>query len=317
MNNLIPIADVEKMALAMAKSGLFGAKTQEQAFALMMIAQSEGIHPAQACMEFDIIQGKPVRKSTALLGRFQQAGGKVSWIDHTDTKVTARFWHDCCPDPIEITWDIDRAKKAGLVGKDNWIKYPRAMLRARVIAEGVRACYPSVCSGMMVAEEAQDEDVPVKPLKPANTVEGLKEAIKAQDAEIVQPTAPQMPVKPSELPLEGPEPVLPTIDEAIADFNGETVKTPSLANLEVNGEIAEVQGLIKGINVRDGVGKNKDKTITEYRMEDAGGNQFIVAKWGSPKDGIEQDVLATFLSVKRQVDFKDQKKFMCQDIIVN
>ena len=42
------IPDVERMAIAIAKSGLFGAKSPEQAFALMLIAQAEGRHPAEA-----------------------------------------------------------------------------------------------------------------------------------------------------------------------------------------------------------------------------------------------------------------------------
>jgi hypothetical protein len=57
---------------------------------------------------------------------------------------------------------IEQAKKAGLTGKDNWKNYPRAMLRARCIAEGVRAVYPAAIGGMLVAEEAQDMPAPAK-----------------------------------------------------------------------------------------------------------------------------------------------------------
>ena len=35
-NALVPVADIEKMATAVAKSGLFGVKTPEQAMALML-----------------------------------------------------------------------------------------------------------------------------------------------------------------------------------------------------------------------------------------------------------------------------------------
>ena len=43
-NALIPYNDVEKMGSAIAKSNLFGVKTPEQAVALMLIAQAEGLH---------------------------------------------------------------------------------------------------------------------------------------------------------------------------------------------------------------------------------------------------------------------------------
>ena len=41
---LVPVADIEKMAGAIAKSKMFGMKTTEEAFALMLIAQAEGMH---------------------------------------------------------------------------------------------------------------------------------------------------------------------------------------------------------------------------------------------------------------------------------
>ena len=43
---LVTIGDIERMAAAVAKSGLFGVKQPEQAMALMLVAQAEGLHPA-------------------------------------------------------------------------------------------------------------------------------------------------------------------------------------------------------------------------------------------------------------------------------
>jgi hypothetical protein len=44
------------MASAIAKSGLFGMKTPDQALALMLIAQAEGMHPAIAARDYHVIQ---------------------------------------------------------------------------------------------------------------------------------------------------------------------------------------------------------------------------------------------------------------------
>ena len=82
-NALIPYNDVEKMGSAIAKSNLFGVKTPEQAVALMLIAQAEGLHPAIAARDYNIIQGRPALKTDAMLARFQQAGGKVQWEVYT------------------------------------------------------------------------------------------------------------------------------------------------------------------------------------------------------------------------------------------
>lgn len=154
-NELIPISDIERMAAVVAKSGLFGVKSVEQAAALMMIAHAEGLHPATAAMDYDIIQGRPAKKPQAMLRDYLRAGGKVEWHEHTDERVAATFSHPA-GGSVRIEWDMKRAMQAGLGGKDNWKKFPRQMLRARVISEGIRATYPGATGGMYVPEEVAD-----------------------------------------------------------------------------------------------------------------------------------------------------------------
>ena len=155
MSNIIPFSDIERMGMALAKSQLFGVKTPEQAIALMLVAQAEGLHPATAALEYDIIEGRPALKSQAMLSRFLKAGGKVQWHEHSDTRVAATFSH-AAGGSIDVDWDLERANMAGLAGRNNWRKFPRQMLRARVISEGVRAVYPVATGGMYVPEEVQD-----------------------------------------------------------------------------------------------------------------------------------------------------------------
>lgn len=148
-------SDMQSMAEAVARSGLFGMKNADQALALMLVAQSENQHPATITQDYDIIQGKACRKTHSVMARFQQMGGKVEWHQLTDAVADATFSHPSGGD-LRIAWTFEQAKKAGLTGKDNWKNYPRAMLRARCIAEGIRAVYPSAIGGMMVSEEATD-----------------------------------------------------------------------------------------------------------------------------------------------------------------
>ncbi len=149
------LSDMQTMAVAVAKSGLFGMKTPEQALALMLVAQSENMHPATITQDYDIIQGKACRKTHSVMSRFQQMGGSVQWHELTDQIADATFSHPK-GGSLRITWTFEQAQRAHLTGKDNWKNYPRAMLRARCIAEGVRAVYPAAIGGMMVVEEAQD-----------------------------------------------------------------------------------------------------------------------------------------------------------------
>ena len=150
------IDSLEKMGHYIATSGLFGVKSPVQAVALMLIAQAEGRHPASAAQDYNIIQNRPALKADSMLARFQQAGGKVEWEEYTDQRVAGLFSHPQSPKPVLVDWDMTRAKTAGLGAKDNWKHYPRAMLRARVISEGVRTVYPAVLGGMYTPEEVMD-----------------------------------------------------------------------------------------------------------------------------------------------------------------
>lgn len=156
-NALVPFDQLQGMAKAVAASGLFGMKTPEQALALMLTAQAEGQHPATITQDYDIIQGRAARKTHSVLARFQSAGGKVEWHELTATTACATFSHPA-GGSLRMEWTLAMAQKIGLTNKDNWKNYPRAMLRARCIAEGVRAVFPAAIGGMLVAEEAQDAE---------------------------------------------------------------------------------------------------------------------------------------------------------------
>lgn len=149
------VNDLQVMAKAMADTKMFGFKTPQEAFALMLIAQAEGRHPATIAQDYDVIQGRPALKSLAALARFQLAGGCVRWIESTSTAAEAEFSHPK-GGQLVIRWDMARATAAGLTGKDNWKKFPDQMLRARCAAEGVRAVFPACLNGMYVSEEVQD-----------------------------------------------------------------------------------------------------------------------------------------------------------------
>lgn len=151
----VTVSDIEKMATAVAKSGLFGVRTPDQAMSLMLIAQAEGLHPAIAARDYHIIQGRPSLKSDALLARFQANGGKIEWTEYTDQAVAAKVSHPQ-GGTVEIRWTYQMAERAGLTKNATWRQYPRQMLRARVISEGVRAVFPGVAVGVYTSEEVQD-----------------------------------------------------------------------------------------------------------------------------------------------------------------
>jgi hypothetical protein len=174
---LIPVSDMQIMADAVAKSGLFGIKTREQAFALMLIAHAENRHPATVARDYDIIQGRPAKKTEAMLRDFIEAGGKVEWHKLDDTVAEATFSHPQ-GGTVRLGWNMQRAVQAGLKDKDNWKKYPRQMLRNRTVSEGIRTVCPSATSGMYEPGEVRDMPAaePEKIINPVrNALEGSPE----------------------------------------------------------------------------------------------------------------------------------------------
>jgi hypothetical protein len=170
MSNIIPFQDMQSMASAIAKSGLFGMKNENEVLALMAVAQAEGLHPATAARDFHIIQGRPALKADAMLARFQNAGGKVEWTIYTDTIVVGVFSH---PNGgrVSIEWTIEQATRIGLVKPGSgWQKFPRAMLRSRCISEGIRTVFPGSVTGFYSPEEVQDFEPKTKDMGRAETV---------------------------------------------------------------------------------------------------------------------------------------------------
>jgi hypothetical protein len=147
--SLIPFGEVQAMATVLTKAGSFGFKSMEQAAALMLVAQADGLHPAKAATHYHIINGKPSLTADAMLARFQTAGGRVNWDEYGDGRVTGTFSHPA-GGSVSITWTYERAKKAGV---GNLEKFPAAMLRARCISEGVRTVYPGVICGLYTPDE--------------------------------------------------------------------------------------------------------------------------------------------------------------------
>ena len=180
------MGDMEKMALAIAKSGLFSMKTPEQAMGLMLASQAEGKHPLTILSEYDIIQGRPALKSTAALSRFQQAGGKSQWIKRSDDECTIEGSHPA-GGTLQVTWTWKRATAAGLTSKNNWRQYPTAMLSARCVAEMVRAVHPACLAGSYLAEEVTDFDTKPLALKIEKPVIALEEPAPIV-AEVVEET---------------------------------------------------------------------------------------------------------------------------------
>ena len=176
---------IKQMAVTFAKSGLYGIKDENQAFALMMECAAQGKHPGLVMRDYDMIGNRLAKKTVAMLRDFQASGGRVEWQELTDSRAAAYFSHPMAPKPILIDWDMERAKKAGLLGKtgDMYGKYARAMLRSRCISEGIRSSAPDATENMYTPDEirAIENEEPPK-IVSENTA--VAEAVAATESEM-------------------------------------------------------------------------------------------------------------------------------------
>ena len=225
---IVTFQEMVKAAEYIAKSGLFGVKTVDQAMALGMIADSEGRKFASAARDYHIIQGRPALKADSILSRFQQAGGSVQWKEYTKKKCSAVFSHQQ-GGSLLVEWTLEMAgkvktfdrqtgKETSLLDKDNWKNYPRAQLKARCISEGVRAVYAPAIAGFYTPEEVIDfdEHMPEKEITAQVTtsapspIDTAKQKVKAAaPKKATAPAAAEAP-KPAPAAPATPTPAAPT-----------------------------------------------------------------------------------------------------------
>ena len=120
-----------------------------------------GIPAIQAINAIHVIEGKPSAGADLMASIVRRAGHRLRIIEGQDRDgptVTAQLIRSDDPDfTFTSTWTMAQAKAAKLTGKDNWIKYPKSMLRARAIMEVCRAGASEAMYGVnYTAEELED-----------------------------------------------------------------------------------------------------------------------------------------------------------------
>lgn len=163
-----PMAAIKTLGGAIFKSGIFGLDKPEQGEILAMQCFAERKSPLELARTYHFIQGQLAIRSDALLAKFHQAGGTVTWTTRSDTEVIAKFQRGVSYANIVATIDEYIAngtatKADGKTLKDNWRKWPRRMLTARAISEGVRLIAPECCFGVYLAEEIESKNLEVVP----------------------------------------------------------------------------------------------------------------------------------------------------------
>jgi hypothetical protein len=224
-----PMSAIKTLGLSIFKSGIFGLDKPEQGEILAMQCMVEKKSPLELARTYHFIQGQLAIRSDALLAKFHQAGGTVEWGDRTDERVTAVFRKGTSSAAIvaDMKEYVGNGTALGKDGKpkDNWKKWPRRMLTARAISEGVRLIAPECCFGTYTVEEL--DATPSRPAVRLNTLtldELVPEAKRDAAVEVLRQTGHLTPTQgwadiPSDLAetlCKKPGPFLSAIDSHLS-----------------------------------------------------------------------------------------------------
>lgn len=142
--------------------------------AAIMLGADHGMHPMAALRNIHVIEKQPTMSALALRGLVQGQGHKIELVEASDTRVVMRGRRKDSDKWQEVTWTLDRARKANLAQKKNWQQNPQAMLVARASSELCRLVAADVLLGCPYSSEELSDGA--GPGLPAPEPEPVKKA---------------------------------------------------------------------------------------------------------------------------------------------
>ena len=121
----------------------------------MDFGRSMGLSPAESLYRITVINGRPSASAELIAANVRRAGHRlrVTKDDRARTATCEIVRRDDPDFTFTATWDMAKAQQANLFGKENWRKYPMAMLTARSITECARDACPEALYGVIYTGE--------------------------------------------------------------------------------------------------------------------------------------------------------------------
>lgn len=234
--------------------------------ACIMFGDELGLGPMQSLAKIDVIEGRPAPKAELARALVLGAGHELLFEETSNSRCVVAGRRRGSDTWQRVTWTMDDAKRAGLDGKTNWRKWPRAMLAARASAELVRMAFPDCLGGItLFAEEIESEEITVPAVaKIAATAAPSTRARKLSAPVVQSDTLPPLPDE-IEIVIVDAEIVDAEIDPFFAITDAQIKKL--VVMMKVVG-VADRESKLRliGSVVGRQVGSSKDLTVAEASM---------------------------------------------------
>lgn len=150
----IQTGEIMSIAKAFYESGMFtDIKSAAQAVVKIQAGQEIGIPPFASMSGIHIIQGKPTIGAGLIASRIKGSGKYDYQVNEQTEKICSIDFYQGKKMIGNSTFTIEDAKKAGTKNID---KFPRNMLFARAISNGVKWYTPDVFAGPVYTPEEFD-----------------------------------------------------------------------------------------------------------------------------------------------------------------
>ncbi len=150
-----------RMAKVFVESKLMpkGMETAQQVCVALQMGHELGLSPLMAVNNIHVINQKPSMAARLMMAIVMK---QPSYAGHTITgtkdSCTVVIKRKINGEIVEFTgsFSMEDAKQAELLGKDNWKKFPKDMLKSRAMSITCRDAYPDALVGIVSTEEAEN-----------------------------------------------------------------------------------------------------------------------------------------------------------------
>jgi hypothetical protein len=149
-----------RIAETLSKSGLLPQALQgkpQDVLVTILTGAEIGLSPMQSIRDIAVVKGKGYIGALLKVALVEQSPVCEKWemVESTD-KVATFETQRRGRKPTRLSFTIEDARRAELIGGDNWRKYPALMLRRRCESQLCDEVYPDVIRGIATREEMEE-----------------------------------------------------------------------------------------------------------------------------------------------------------------